>query len=458
MTNMLAPFYYMLPENVRYSATFTKEMQELKRIDSLTSEQQESEKNEALRKLIAYSYEHVPYYRELFDGIGLSPSEIKTEKDLEKIPFLAKELLVQNREKLLSDEFDKSSLVYITTSGSTGTPTGLYVQKESVMRERVYCVHMFEDFGMQADSSRLVLRGKQFWAQTAKGKSWQWDAFKRELSVNIFDMSDENMEKYCRAIEKYKPDFAYGYMSAMYVLCKYISQRKGGLKHKFKGFLAISETVVPEQRDFIENVIGAKAFSFYGMSERVIIAPECKCSREYHVEPLYGIAELVDSDGKVINDPGVDGELVGTSLLNYAMPLIRYKMGDMAAWSENESCACGCGKKRLAYVSGRKTKDVLINRDGLAVSMASLEVHSKIYDYMSRYQFVQDEIGKVTVKAVPIPGLEITDEMLGEIAEAFNKRTMNKIEFMAELVDVIPPKANGKFSIIDQHLDVTQFI
>lgn len=458
MTNMLAPFYYMLPENVRYSATFTKEMQELKRIDSLTSEQQESEKNEALRKLIAYSYEHVPYYRELFDGIGLSPSEIKTEKDLKKIPFLTKELLVQNREKLLSDEFDKSSLVYITTSGSTGTPTGLYVQKESVMRERVYCVHMFEDFGMQADSSRLVLRGKQFWAQAAKGKSWQWDAFKRELSVNIFDMSDENMEKYCRAIEKYKPDFAYGYMSAMYVLCKYISQRKGGLKHKFKGFLAISETVVPEQRDFIENVIGAKAFSFYGMSERVIIAPECKCSREYHVEPLYGIAELVDSDGKVINDPGVDGELVGTSLLNYAMPLIRYKMGDMAAWSENESCACGCGKKRLAYVSGRKTKDVLINRDGLAVSMASLEVHSKIYDYMSRYQFVQDEIGKVTVKAVPIPGLEITDEMLGEIAEAFNKRTMNKIEFMAELVDVIPPKANGKFSIIDQHLDVTQFI
>ncbi len=457
-TNMLAPFYYLLPENIRYGAVYNKEMAELKRIDSLSAQEQENEKNASLRRLIAYSYEHVPYYRELFDSAGISPSDIREEKDLQKIPFLTKELLIENREKLISDEFDKSSLVYLTTSGSTGTPTGFYVQKESPMRERVYCIHMFKDMGYEPHSSRLVMRGKEFWSQKSKGKNWQWDGFKRELSINIFDMTSENMEEYCRVIEKYKPDFAYGYMSAMYTLCKYIAARPKKLKHRFKGYLAISETVTEEQRSFVESVIGARAFSFYGMSERVIIAAECKCSAEYHVEPLYGIAEIVDDSGTVITEPGITGELVGTSLLNYAMPLIRYKMGDLSSWSPKEACECRSGKKRLSGVQGRKTRDVLIGKDGTVVSPASLEVHSEIYDYMSRYQFVQTRAGEATVKAVAVNGKPLNEQKLRRIAEVFTDRTGGKIIFSALAVESIEPKKNGKLSIIDQHLDVTKYI
>lgn len=458
LTNMLAPVYYMIPENKRYGSVYNREMAELKRTEKLSPLELEAEKNESLRKLISYSYDHVRYYRELFDRIGLHPSDIKDEKDLAKIPFLTKELLVENRDKMISDEFDKSSLVYLTTSGSTGTPAGFYVQPESPMRERVYGIHMFKDMGYKPDSSRLVMRGKEFWAQKAKGRNWQWDAFKRELSINIFEMTPENMEVYCKVIEKYKPDFAFGYMSAMYTLCKYIESRPQKLKHQFKGYLAISETVTEEQRCFVESVINARVFSFYGMSERVIIASECKHSTEYHVQPLYGIAEIVDENGNVITEPGKTGEIVGTGLLNYAMPLIRYKMGDMASWSTKESCECQNGLKRLSGVQGRKTKDVLIGKDGSLVSLASLEVHSEIYDYMSRYQFVQTHVGEVTVKAVAVNGKPLTNEKLNRISEVFTERTKGKIVFCAEEVQAVKPKKNGKMSIIDQHLDVTKYI
>lgn len=67
------------------------------------------------------------------------------------------------------------------------------------------------------------------------GKNWQWDAFKRELSCNIFDMTEENLALYCNIIEKYKPEFIHGYMSSIMVLCKHIE--KHSLTYRFKAFL-----------------------------------------------------------------------------------------------------------------------------------------------------------------------------------------------------------------------------
>jgi phenylacetate-CoA ligase len=455
LTNLVAPFYYMLPENIRYGSVYRSEMKELKRIDRLSWDEVCAERRVALKRLIAYAYEHVPYYHQLFNSIGLSPEDVHDENDLSKIPFLTKEMLTKNRDKLISDEFNKSSLIYLTTSGSTGEPTGFYVQKESPMREWVYVLHMFRDFDYGPKSSKLVMRGKVFWAQRARNQNWQWDAFKRELSINIFDMTLENMEQYCCAIEKYKPEFAFGYMSAMYTLCKYIKSRPGGLRHQFKGFMGISETILPEQREFVENTINARVFSFYGMSERVIIAGECKCSTEYHLEPLYGIAELVDGNGNIITEPGVDGELVGTSLLNYAMPLIRYKTGDISSWSEKENCDCGSRKERLSKVHGR-IRDLIVSKDGALIPLTVNALFSKSLENVIRYRIVQEVPGRITMLVVANNQFNDSD------CDAIKKRM---VEAWKSLIDIsivkvldIPPQKNGKFLLVDQRLDVTRYL
>lgn len=455
-TNIAAPFYYLLPESLRYGAVYNREKAELAQIDRLTENELKAKQRDALCRLIEYSYEHVPYYRDLFRRLDLSPSDIQTVSDLNKIPFLTKELLVNNRDRLISDEYAPKDLQYITTSGSTGDPTGFYVQKDSAMREWVYGLHAFRDFGYKPTSSKLVMRGKVFWAQREKGSNWQWDAFKRELSINIFDLTPENMEQYCRVIEKYKPDFAFGYISAMYTLCKFIRSRSKALKHRFKGYMSISETVLPEQREFIQEVISAPVFSFYGMSERVIYAAEHPGCTEYLVEPMYGITELVDASGKVITQSCVEGELVGTGLYNYAMPLIRYKTGDLSCWSGCEGNGCGTGKEQLAYVSGRWKHDMLVNVDGALLSMTAINMHSEVFEKIQRYQLYQDTVGFVTIRVVVSETFDDYDER--ELIKEFAEKVQRKMTFSVEKMPIIPINDNGKFPLVDQRLDVSRYL
>lgn len=453
--NIFAPLYHLLPDKVKYTQVYCNELEQIKKTMEIDEKSIALKENELLKKLINYSYNHVPYYKELFDSNGIEPNEITDIHSLQKIPFLTKELLIKNREKLISDEYTIDDLVYITTSGSTGTPTGFYVQKDSHLRDLAYVSAMFSKLGYGISSSRLILRGKKF-ISLEKGKMWQWDAFKKELSINIFDMSDENMEMYCQAIERYKPNFAYGYISAMYSLCKYIARRKGGLNHSFRAFIGISEMILDEQKEFVEKVINAPVKTFYGMSERVVIALEEQ--QLYKIMPMYGIAELVDNEGCIIAEPNKTGEIVGTSLLNYGMPLIRYKMGDLSSWSNKDS-VYGMGDKGrvLNKIQGRNKKDVLINSDNQIISLASMEVHSEIYNYMERYQFVQSEVGKAIILVVLQPKYKQDINILVKIKDVFTERTQGKVLFEVKEVEKIASKKNGKLSIIIQNLNIDDF-
>lgn len=119
-------------------------MREIERIHSLSREEIRREELERLKKLVRYAYEHTQYYRELFQREGINPDDIQSIEDIERIPFLTKDLLRENRKKMISDEFKSNDLIYITTSGSTGAPTGFYVQKDSHLRDLAYGYFFFE--------------------------------------------------------------------------------------------------------------------------------------------------------------------------------------------------------------------------------------------------------------------------------------------------------------------------
>lgn len=438
--NFFGPFYSLLPECIRFTPTFSREKKEIERIHSLSDNDLLIEENDRIQKIIQYAYNHTVYYRELFDSHKIDPNCIKNKSDLQKIPFLTKELLVENSDKLISDEFKKENLVYITTSGSTGVPAGFYVQKDSHIRDLAYTYYFFGKYGYTTKCKKLILRGKTF-ANQSRGKNTQWDSFKRELSINIFDMTDAQMEEYCRAIERYRPDVAYGYMSAMYLLCKHIEKRCG-LKHRFRCFIGISETITSEQKEYVERIIEAPVLTFYGMSERVIIAAQDHESSEYIPEPIYGITEIVDENGKVIDETNIIGELVGTSLLNYGMPLIRYKTGDMSEWA-NDICLQG--------IEGRWNHDLLIGKDGCGISMTALNMHSEVFRRVKRYQLEQSVPGEVMIHIVPTE--EFSDDDRKEIESQFNQKAKKQIAFNSDIVDNILPGKNGKLLLVKQNID-----
>ena len=129
-------------------------------------------------------------------------------------------------------ERKKKKLIYVTTSGSTGTPLGFFQPDNITMQEWAYTIQIWERVGYRPNSSRLVLRGKTLHPAGEK-QNYYYDPLRRELSCNIFDMREETMDVYCQAVEKYRPEFIHGYMSAILMLAKYIDQNNINIKHHF---------------------------------------------------------------------------------------------------------------------------------------------------------------------------------------------------------------------------------
>ncbi len=454
VTNILGYASNIIPAKKRFGKVYENQLTQLDKEQYASSEVQAKGTDERFLALVRHAYEHVPYYRNLFDQHQIKLDTFTGIKDIQKIPFLTREQLTNNRDQLLAENIDRNQLIYKTTSGTTGNPVGFYLDEDTVMKEWAYINHLWSRIGYKPDNSRLVFRGAVFREQARKGKNWQYDALRKELSCNIFDMNAKNLKDYCRAIERYKPDYIHGYMSAIVILAKYIAHNQLTLKHQFKGILAISENVIDSQRQYVEKIFGCRVYSFYGHSERLVIAGECEKSHEYHIEPSYGYIEIIDEDGQVIEDDQI-GEIVATGFCNQGMPLIRYRTGDMASWSTKFSCSCGRNHLRIQSVYGRWRQDVLVNQEHSFVSLTALNMHSNVFDQVIRYQYCQDTVGEVTLKLVVNRSLTADEE--AEIRKQLNEKTQEKIAYTIEYVDDLPIKANGKYSMIDQQLDLDSF-
>lgn len=445
MINSAGAIYYKIPEILRYGKAFEETRKLLESTEYLPDSHINEMVNALFLQTLHHAYNHVPFYRKKYDEYGTDMNSIKDIRDIKLLPTINKEDLRTQNNELLANDYDKSKLIYITTSGSTGSPVGFYQDNSITMKEWAYTLHIWSRIGYTPESSRLVLRGKQIHPKSPD-RDVCYDPLRRELSCNIFNMTDETMEKYCLAIEKFKPQFIHGYMSAILMLSRYIATRKNKLNHQFKGVLATSETIIREQKEYVEKILDTRVFSFYGHSERLVIAGECEKSSSYHIEPLYGYCEILDEEGKTSKT----GEIVGTGFLNQAMPLIRYRTGDIASWDENLTCACGKKHLRLSGVFGRWNQDMLVNSEGAYISLTALNIHSSEFDKLIRYKFIQYKPGEVHMKIMPGEFFTSTDAF--RIKQLLENKTNQKIDFLVELVDTLPIQKNGKYKIVEQNI------
>ena len=317
--NMIGAVGNQFGYGLRYGKSFSKVYEELRKTEFFSEAELDNIVKEKLIEQIKYAYKYVPYYRENYNE-----NDVKTMNslsDIERFPFIDKEIVKSNEDQFISDKFKKSELIQKKTSGSTGMPLAIYMNKDTTLKEWAFVVHIWERIGFTSKSSRILMREIE---DKNKGICY-FDGLKNELRIDISNMTPENMEIYCKAIERYKPDYIHGYPSATLQLCKFIEKR--GIKHQFKGVLPSSEGMSKEEVNYIKRVLNCPCLSFYGHTERLVMAGQCECSECYHVEPLYGYCELIDKNGEVIREEGKTGEIVATGFCNTGMPLIRYKTG-----------------------------------------------------------------------------------------------------------------------------------
>jgi len=425
----------------------------LKQSQTWSKEKLEQYQTQKLRELINHAYRNVPYYTRLFDENGIKPEDIKELSDLQKIPFLTKELVRENLDDLKAKNFPEGSFEYVTTGGTSGIPMGFYYEKgKSRAIEWAFMKTQWDRVGYHFFDKCVYLKGATIESKNVK-KIWKYSFFHRWLILSSYDLTDENIPIYINKIRSFKPKIIQAYPSSITIIAKYMKKNGippfGGLKAVLCG----SENMYSGQRELIEAVFRCRVYTWYGHAERVALAGECEKSNQYHVFPEYGIFELVDNNGKIISPPLQEGAITGTGLTNYAMPLIRYKTDDLAMYSSPIICPCNRNYIPIENVKGRWNQEFIIAPHNRKISITALNMHSDIFDHVKQFQFYQDKTGEVTFKIVKTEKYTETDTEY--IYKELIKKMGDDISLKISFVNSIERTKIGKFRFLIQKLPVT---
>jgi len=247
------------------------------------------------------------------------------------------------------------------------------------------------------------------------------------------------MPAYIEKLRNYSPDYIDAYPSSLYILADYAVRNGFDLKGITKGITTSAETVFSEQREVIETSFGVPVADQYGAAEMCIFVGQCP-EGAYHLHTDFGVVELINDDGIPAED-GEPGEVVCTGFINQVMPLIRYRIGDRAVFS-NKTCACASPFRVLETLLGR-IDDMILTPDGRRVGRLSPVLKGFP---IKEAQYVQRDIHSLTVNVVRDTGY--AQETSHHVVSELRKRLGDQIEINVRFVDEIAHGAGGKLRSI----------
>ena len=439
----------LLPLEWRYGPAFSRTWHLLRHSEQWDPGVQLAYQLTELRSLLHFAQARVPYYRHLFDKMGFHSGDIKSPDDIRCLPLLTREMVRELGADLLAEGVGQDSYKYSTTAGTSAKPLGFYVTHDASAAEWAFMLKNWERAGYTPKSRRVVMRGRLIGGRR-RGRLWEHDPVNQALFFSSFDLSDANLKTYLRVMQEYRPDFLHAFPSSATLLAQYL-QRCGQQLPSLRALLLGSENLYPAQRQYLETVFGVRVFSWYGHSEKCILAGECEHSSNYHVFPEYGITELVNAAGQTIKEPGTRGQLVGTGFINRATVLIRYLTDDEAEWCAGP-CRCGRTTPQLCDVRGRWHQEFLVGSSGALISAAAINLHTRVYTRMRQFQFFQESPGRAKLRIVKAPEYTAADE--ADIVGELTSKLESEIDLAIEYVAVLPPTVSGKFKFVDQRIPI----
>jgi phenylacetate-CoA ligase len=263
-------------------------------------------------------------------------------------------------------------------------------------------------------------------------------------------MTDADMARYLDHLATIGDCYLHVYPSSIATITRYLQRADKRLPPNVRGILAGSEIVYEADRAATERATGLRYYSWYGHSEKLVLAAECEHSSIYHVWPTYGYCELLDDSGNPITQPGERGEIVGTGFINRVMPFIRYRTGDYATLAGTRCEGCGREHMLLTDIQGHRTQEMLVCVDGSEISWTAVNMHDRTFDGVRRFQFVQTRAGRATLRLVPGNGFD--HSRTNAIKTSLDRKLAERIVFDVEVCDDIELTRRGKTTFVDQRI------
>jgi phenylacetate-CoA ligase len=393
-----------------------------------------------LKAMLRYAYDYVPYYHKLFNSVEFRPEDLRDNEDLRKIPITTKLDVKKNFLDFLVAGADPAKYTSCWTSGSTGIPTNVLVDRNASSYSLTLHLYGLMECGVQL-TDKLFSIGSSSPSKQPKitGSKLGRLNFLRLSPNNLSADPRVPIDEIVKALNRSKPDVIYGFTSVLEDLCL-----SNVPKIRPRLIFSHGELLTEQSRRLLEDVFGAEVCDTYGSTEFWRLAFECNEHSGLHLITDCAVVECV-KDGDVVAC-GESGEVVVTGLYNYVMPLIRYELGDIATPIDDE-CSCGRSWPMLKMVEGR-TSDKFILPSGRALSSLDMLgwVFPELKDHVwciSQYQIVQESRNKIVLRIVK--GRQYDDKLVQVIIDKARKDLEGEdVTLSMEIVNEIPKEKSGK--------------
>jgi phenylacetate-CoA ligase len=440
-------FFKFLNKNFRYSLERTKWAPEKMQEYALMK----------IRNIVDYAYQNSEFYFEKFKKVGYKPGDIKKIEDLKYLPITTKNELREavKSKKIFPKNIDLKKLIISHTTGSTGQPLELYFDKFGVEARNVNFARGFYFMRVRPLEKFLLIWRKKEMGRVEKIKNF-FGLFKQIGVVDVLNvegsaLNNQKLAKIVDEIKKFAPSTIRGYVSALYVIARFI--KKNGIEIRPDRIICSAEYLPHSIWDELKETFKCPVYNLYGGSETSLVALSVDdVSKEMFLTDDFYWTEIIDESGSPIYEKGKIGSLIITDYYNLAMPLIRYEVGDMGEFSGK----CFGPFRTLKEVYGR-INDVFILPGGKLLFSHNWHIYFRDVEGLERFKVVQEKIDEIKIQLLPYDRKLLEKNFIplkNKIETSFGK----DVKFVWEIVDFLPLDKGEKFRAVQSKINWKEYL
>ncbi|MEF2246386.1 AMP-binding protein [Paenibacillus sp. IITD108] len=378
----------------------------------------------ALRNILSHALQTVPYYQ---------TSQIWDSPTIEDFPILERSAVAGNETSFLSTAVPFAKLKYQTTSGSTGTPIRCFKSKIDSVRMGIPLWKRRNWFGKVSPNDRYVMFTMRYNLDNPVIYS------NNILFLSLLDLSPAMVSLYINEIIKFQPKWLFGPPSALHYIALHLIEKE------IKGFPRLQfielagEFSTPEEQAFLSDVFRCQVTNMYGSKETWLIAYSCP-NGHMHVADDNVFLELIPLQMENTQT----SEVLITGLNNFAMPFVRYKLGDIA--QSNPKLECEYPGPSIKLIGGRSGVFFSYNEkllNSAVLFMLIIDFHQYYPGTIRQFQFEQR--GPYQFVLHYIPGAKYQGDNITYLEQLIKSR-LDGIDLTLNALEYIPLSNNGKVS------------
>jgi len=394
-----------------------------------------------LQTVVRQAYANTSYWREVMDREGIVPESIQSLSDLSRFPFLDKETVRAERERMVAGRGGRGFKL-VRTSGSTNEALQFYTDAN-----REAHINAARMWGHEWIGVRRGEREMYFWGSPVELN--KQDRIKRlrdwlinDGLTNGFELNSELIATYFQYWMRWRPKCIFGYPNSLSLMVHMARSQDLDLTSlKQRGLEVIcttSEMLTPPDRELISTAFDVPVYDSYGLREAGLVGHECRQGTMHTMDEQL-LLETIDP--LTLEPTDGEGELVVTNIVSNVMPMIRYRTGDIVTLS-TEPCACGLGLGSVK-ISGGRVADFVVTADGRWIPGYAFIYICRSVPGIVKFQAQQDRRGEVRVVLVTDDNFPSDGKQ--QVIRQVQDRLRSEDDVSVHVVDDIAPAPSGKY-------------